>query len=88
VREGVLDILSSDYIPASLLQAVFRLAAEPFGLPLPDAVAVASANPASAAGLDDRGEIAPGRRADLVRVRMIEDRPVVRAVWVEGERVA
>ena len=88
VREGVLDILSSDYIPASLLQAVFRLAAEPFGIPLPDAVAVASANPASAAGLDDRGEITPGRRADLVRVRMIEDRPVVRAVWVEGERVA
>jgi alpha-D-ribose 1-methylphosphonate 5-triphosphate diphosphatase len=87
-REGVLDILSSDYIPASLLQAAFRLADDPFGIPLPDAVATATANPAEAAGLDDRGMIAEGRRADLVRVRVIEGRPVVRAVWVEGERVA
>lgn len=85
---GVLDILSSDYIPAALLQGVFRLAAEPFGIPLPEAVAAASASPAEAAGLDDRGVIATGRRADLVRVRMIEGRPVVRGVWVEGERVA
>jgi alpha-D-ribose 1-methylphosphonate 5-triphosphate diphosphatase len=84
----VLDILSSDYIPASLLQAAFRLADDPFGIPLPEAVATATANPAQAAGLDDRGVIAGGRRADLVRVRVIEGRPVVRAVWVKGERVA
>jgi alpha-D-ribose 1-methylphosphonate 5-triphosphate diphosphatase len=51
-------------------------------------VATATANPAEAAGLNDRGVIAKGRRADLVRVRVIEGRPVVRAVWVEGERVA
>jgi alpha-D-ribose 1-methylphosphonate 5-triphosphate diphosphatase len=41
-----------------------------------------------AAGLDDRGEVRAGLRADLVRVRVIEGRPVVRSVWVEGERVA
>jgi alpha-D-ribose 1-methylphosphonate 5-triphosphate diphosphatase len=86
--EGVLDILSSDYIPATLLQAAFRLTGEPFGVPLPDAVATATAAPADAGGLADRGVIEPGRRADLVRVRVIEGRPVVRAVWVGGERVA
>jgi alpha-D-ribose 1-methylphosphonate 5-triphosphate diphosphatase len=86
--EGALDILSSDYIPAALLQAAFRLAGEPFGIPLPEAVATVTRTPAVAAGLDDRGEVGAGLRADLVRVRVIEGRPVVRSVWVEGERVA
>lgn len=87
-RAGALDILSSDYIPAALLPAAFRLAEEPYGLPLPQALATVTAAPAAAAGLDDRGQVAVGRRADLVRVRMIENRPVVRGVWVAGERVA
>jgi alpha-D-ribose 1-methylphosphonate 5-triphosphate diphosphatase len=46
-----------------------------------------SLNPARAAGLDDRGVIAPGLRADLVRVSLVEDQPLVRAVWREGRRV-
>ncbi len=41
-----------------------------------------------AAKLTDRGEIAPGKRADLVRVAMAGDIPVARAVWREGARVA
>jgi alpha-D-ribose 1-methylphosphonate 5-triphosphate diphosphatase len=86
--EGTLDALSSDYIPSSLLQAAFRLAGEPFGMALPDALATVTAAPAAAAGLADRGAIAPGLRADLVRVRVVEGRPVVKGVWVEGERVA
>ncbi|MGE0233140.1 MAG: amidohydrolase family protein [Flavobacteriaceae bacterium] len=45
-------------------------------------------NPARAVGLDDRGEIAPGKRADLIRVTMDGEVPVVRAVWREGRRVA
>lgn len=85
---GALDILSSDYIPAALLPAAFRLADERFGYALPEAVATVTANPAEAAGLDDRGVIEPGRRADLIRVRLIEGRPVVRGVWSLGERVA
>jgi alpha-D-ribose 1-methylphosphonate 5-triphosphate diphosphatase len=84
----VLDILSSDYIPAALLQSAFRLAAEPFGVALPEAIATVTAAPADAAGLADRGVVEVGRRADLARVRVIEGRPVVRAVWVGGERVA
>ena len=84
--EGVLDGLSSDYVPASLLHAAFRLADVP-GLALNEAVAMVSANVADMLGLDDRGRIEPGRRADLVRVRLHDDLPVVRAVWRAGERV-
>lgn len=85
---GLLDVLSSDYIPSALLQAAFRLHGGPFGIPLPAALATVSATPARAAGLLDRGALAPGLRADMVRVRVAEERPVVRSVWVEGERVA
>ena len=85
---GLLDIVSSDYVPASLLHAVFVLAASVDAWTLPRAVATVTATPAAAAGLEDRGRIAPGRRADLVRVRAVGGRPVVRGVWVAGERVA
>jgi len=49
---------------------------------------MASLNPARAAGLDDRGEIAPGKRADLIRVRLVDGCPVVRTVYSAGQRVA
>ena len=84
----LLDILSSDYVPISMIQAAFRLAEEPYGFGLPKAIATVSANPARAAGLDDRGEIAPGKRADLIQVRLVDSMPVVRGVWREGRRVA
>ena len=82
-----LDILSSDYIPASLLPAVFRLTAEDFGWSLPRALATVTSVPAATAGLGDRGRLEQGRRADLVRVQMVQGRPVVRAVWSAGVRV-
>ena len=47
-----------------------------------------SKNPAEAVGLNDRGVIEIGRRADLVRVRVDDHVPVVRTVWREGRRVA
>jgi len=87
-RDGLLDVLSSDYIPFSLLQAVFLLTEKVEGLSLPQAVAMVSRHPATAAGLNDRGEIAIGRRADLVRVEMLGGSPVVRGVWREGRRVS
>jgi len=86
-KAGLLDILSSDYAPVSLLQAVFVLHGS-IGLALPEAVAKASRNPARVLELDDRGEIAPGKRADLVRVRIIDGLPVPRQVWRAGERIA
>jgi alpha-D-ribose 1-methylphosphonate 5-triphosphate diphosphatase len=87
VDAGILDILSSDYIPFSLMQAVFALATGDDAIELPEAVRLVSKHPAEATGLTDRGEIAVGRRADLVRVQVIEGIPVVRTVWREGTRV-
>jgi len=86
-RLGLLDALSSDYVPASLLMAAFRLV-DDAGFSLPQAVATVSLNPARAVGLADRGEIAAGLRADLVQVRKVGAQAVVRAVWREGRRVA
>lgn len=85
--EGALDILSSDYFPGSILQGVFTMHQKIEGISLPKAVATATFNPAQAAGMTDRGEIAPGKRADLVRVRLADNMPVVNEVWSAGERV-
>jgi alpha-D-ribose 1-methylphosphonate 5-triphosphate diphosphatase len=87
-REGVLDILSSDYVPVSLLLGAFEIARRIEGYGLPRAVQTVTLNPARAAGLADRGEIAPGKRADLVRVQVVDDMPLVREVYRDGRRVA
>ena len=84
---GHLDVLSSDYVPASLLAAVFALPERIEGFGLPDAVRLVTANPAKAASLHDRGEIAEGKRADLVQVCFDTGHPVVRRVWRAGQRV-
>ena len=85
---GLLDILSSDYVPAALLMAAFHLADAANVGGLAGATRMVTKNPAEAAGLIDRGEIVVGRRADLIRVRSHQGEPVVRAVWREGQRVA
>ncbi len=84
---GVLDILSSDYVPASLLLAAFELPGRVPKLDLPHAIRLVTKNAAEATGMADRGEIAPGKRADLVRVAKALDVPVVRRVWRQGQRV-
>jgi len=85
--QGLVDILSSDYVPMSALHGAYRLH-RAHGVSLPAAVAAVSRTPAERVGLDDRGEIAAGKRADLIRVCAADDVPVVRAVWVTGARVA
>jgi alpha-D-ribose 1-methylphosphonate 5-triphosphate diphosphatase len=87
-RAGVLDVLSSDYVPASLLMGALSLPRAAPGIALPAALRTVTKTPAEAVGLHDRGEIAVGKRADLVRVRIIADVPVVRGVWRAGQRVA
>lgn len=87
-KRGVLDVLSSDYVPLSLLHASFVLADEIEGISLPQAIAMVTATPARTVSLSDRGRIETGLRADLVRVRRNEGVPVIRAVWREGRRVA
>jgi alpha-D-ribose 1-methylphosphonate 5-triphosphate diphosphatase len=85
-KADLLDILSSDYVPSSLLTAVFELV-EKAGWTLPRAMATVSAEPARTAGLHDRGAIAPGLRADFVRVTMLDTLPVPRATYREGARI-
>jgi alpha-D-ribose 1-methylphosphonate 5-triphosphate diphosphatase len=84
---GVLDILSSDYIPSSLIMAAFDLPRRAPNVGLAQAIAMVTRAPALAAGLDDRGVLAPMKRADFVRVGVVEDHPVVREVWRGGTRV-
>jgi alpha-D-ribose 1-methylphosphonate 5-triphosphate diphosphatase len=83
---GLLDGLSSDYVPASLLHAAFLLR-ERADWSLPSAVATVTANPARMAGLTDRGEISHGKRADFLRVRAHDGIPVVLGCWRGGERI-
>ena len=88
---GLVDILSSDYVPGSLMSATVRLT-ETTDLSLPQAVALVTRNPAKSIGLHDRGSLAVGLRSDFVQVRMINlpdgrHQPIVRAVWRGGIRV-
>jgi alpha-D-ribose 1-methylphosphonate 5-triphosphate diphosphatase len=85
-RDGVLDVLSSDYAPFSLTQAPFLLA-DRLNLPLPDCLALVTDTPARLLGYRDRGRIAEGYRADLVRLRLHGLTPSVRAVWRAGDRI-
>jgi len=87
-REGLLDILSSDYIPSSLLMGALQLPKHVPAIDLASAIRTVTKAPAEAVGLNDRGEIATGKRADVIRVHVAGDVPVVRAAWREGRRVA
>ncbi len=85
LENGAVDAFASDYVPNSLVEAAFQCAQN---IGLPAAVALITDRPARLAGLPDRGRLAPGQRADIVRVRLHDDLPVVRQVWRAGERVA
>ncbi len=86
-EEGQLDILSSDYVPASLLMGALALENVDAIGGLAGAIRLVTKNPAEATGLHDRGEIAVGKRADIVRVHRNQRRAVIREVWRSGARV-
>jgi len=81
---GLLDVLTSDYVPASLLHAAFIVAEK--GVPLHEAIAKVTSTPADVLGFADRGRIAPGLRGDLLRVRLVDGQPIIRGIWVNGNR--
>jgi alpha-D-ribose 1-methylphosphonate 5-triphosphate diphosphatase len=87
-QEGVLDILSSDYVPGSLLLAAFLLPERIAGIDLATAVRMVTDTPARATGLKDRGRLETGLRADLVRVAKAGETPIVRRVWRQGRIAA
>jgi len=87
IEKGLCSVLASDYYYPAPLLAAFRLAADKI-LPLGKAWDLISAAPAKAAGLDDRGELAKGRRADLLLVDdTVPMRPRIVAVIANGHLV-
>ena len=84
-RGDLLDIVSSDYVPSSLLSAALMLG-DLWG-DMARGIATVTAAPADAAGLPDRGHLVPGARADVIRVARLGSAGAVRGVWVQGRRV-
>jgi alpha-D-ribose 1-methylphosphonate 5-triphosphate diphosphatase len=84
IREGLCDVLASDYYYPAMLAAVARLEADGVGR-LHDLWPLVSANAARSMGLLDRGTVAPGLRADLVVLDWPEgEPPAVRQTWRNG----
>ena len=81
-----LDILSSDYVPAALLMAAMQLG-DMWGN-MARGIATVTGNPARAVGLDDRGELKAGQRADIIRFARRGGAPAVKEVYSRGKRVA
>ena len=67
IGRGLCDILASDYFYPAMLTAIARLLSDGRGT-LPSLWKLVSTNPARASRLTDRGEIAPGQRADLTLI--------------------
>ena len=86
IRAGVASCLCSDYQPSTMIAAAHAVASQT-DLSLPQAVALVTANPARACGLDDRGRIAPGLRADLIAVARVGGQPLVSHTWSAGRLV-
>ena len=84
-EKDLLDGLSSDYVPASLLQAVLKLH-DKHGITLPAAMAKVTRKVADILGLTDRGHLKPGLRADIVRFKALGATPVIATVWSQGHR--
>lgn len=87
VKEGCADILCSDYYPAALLHAIFLLE-ERGACTLPEAVRMVNLNPAKALGIDkEYGQIAAGKRADLIIVHKENQLPVLTKCFIDGNVV-
>ncbi|MFT6911549.1 MAG: alpha-D-ribose 1-methylphosphonate 5-triphosphate diphosphatase [Paracoccaceae bacterium] len=84
-QRDLLDIVSSDYVPAGLLMAAVQLG-DLWGN-MPRGIATATCSAAQAVGLNDRGTISIGARADLIRFATLHGTPVLKETWCHGVRV-
>ncbi len=86
IREGLCDILASDYYYPAMLLGLTRLKADGVA-PLHALWPLVAGNPARASGLEDRGVIEVGKRADLILVEWPDGAaPAVRRTWVAGRQ--
>lgn len=79
--------IASGNAPMRMLRAAFELKTH-HDCGLHDAIGPVSRLPAQIAGLPDRGSLAVGLRADMVRVRLVGHTPVPVETWRGGVRVA
>jgi alpha-D-ribose 1-methylphosphonate 5-triphosphate diphosphatase len=86
IHAGVADCLCADYAPTTMLAAVVAMH-ERDGVALHDAARLVTLGPARAAGLNDRGEIAVGKRADLASIGRPGGQATVTGTWVAGRQV-
>ena len=84
IKAGCADVLCSDYYPPAILHGVFKMH-EKAGIDLPQMIQKATLNPAKAVGLaEDYGSIAPGKKADLLIIDILDGYPVITHVLVDG----
>ncbi|KZX75115.1 alpha-D-ribose 1-methylphosphonate 5-triphosphate diphosphatase [Oleiphilus sp. HI0009] len=86
IEHGVADCLCADYSPAALIVAVFEIP-KLVDMSLAEAIKLVTYNPAKAARLEDRGEIASGKRADLIAVGQPGGLPQISRTWSAGDLV-
>ena len=82
----LLDIISSDYVPGALLMSAVKLG-QIWG-DMARGLSTVALAPADAVELSDRGRLEIGKRADLIRFKLIDGTPALRGVWARGQRVA
>lgn len=88
ISQGWVDVISSDYVPQSLVQAMFLIVQQQ-QLPLYQVVPLFTLHPAQAVGLaGDRGSLAPGKRADFLTLHHDGVVPRLTAVFRQGQRLA
>lgn len=88
IAHGLVDVISSDYVPQSLVQAMF-LIADQQSLPLYQVMQLFTLNPAEAIGLaGDRGSLAVGKRADFITLHHDGVAPRLTGVFTQGQRIA
>ena len=87
ISKGLCDGLASDYLPTSLLGSAAALV-ERKVCSLPEAIRLITSGPAQTVGLNDRGEIAVGKRADLALIRLQGNLPTVFGVLTANSQHA
>ena len=86
VENNLLDGFSSDYMPISLLHAAFQLHTQ-VGMALHQAIKMVTSNIAQMVNLNDRGSLEKGKISDIVRVKIVDNLPVVKAIWKNGNLI-
>ena len=88
VELDIVDIISSDYVPRSLLQSIFIICQQT-NKPLYEAIALVTLNAAKAINLDNEiGSLEVGKKADFITVHDDGIVPRILEVYKQGKRVA